>query len=107
MTQEKYIQMCNTMGDEIDPAKLPPEYSSFPNYVHLAIDVFNCLPDRFSGGMSSVYSGKDLASLDILYNLFMVSEHQKLLVFGVITFLDGRARDRALKEAKKASKRGK
>lgn len=98
--------MCNLLGDEIDPSQIPPEMSDFPSYVHVGIDIFNCLPDTFSGGMSSFYSGKNLASLEVLFKLFMAAEDQKLLIFGVITFLDGRARERALKEAKKASKKG-
>lgn len=105
MDTAKYLKMCELMGDEPDMNKIPPDYSSFPAYVHVAIEIFNSLPDTFSGGMSSVYSGKNFSSLPVLYELYLVDNEDKLKVFEVIKFLDTRARKQAIKEAEKAAKK--
>lgn len=104
MTTSKYLQMCEMMGDTPDPRKLPPEYMDFPGYVHDSIDIFNALPDTYSGGMSTVYVGKDLSSLSVLFDLFLVAQDYRMKVFRVIQFLDNRARKQAIKEANKARK---
>ena len=100
----RYLQMCETMGDIPDPNKIPPEYSDFPTYVHDAIEIFNALPDTYSGGMSTVYVGKDLASLPVLFDIYLINQGMKMKVFEVIRFLDNRARKQAVKEAEKAAK---
>tara|TARA_B110000908_G_scaffold169268_1_gene226038 strand:- start:1366 stop:1728 length:363 start_codon:yes stop_codon:yes gene_type:complete len=105
MDAEKYLTMCATFGDTPDPEKMPPEYSSFPSYVHVAMEIFNALPDLFSGGMSPIYTGKAISSLPVLYDLYMVDNHMKMKTFNVIRFLDSRARKQAVKEAEKANKK--
>lgn len=107
MTQEKYIQVCEAMGTEVDMDKMPPDYHDFPSYIHTALNVFNALPDNFSGGMHPIYVGKDLASLSQLFELFEVDKPDRLMVFEVIQFLDGRARKQAIREAKKNAPKAK
>jgi len=105
ITSERYLSMCEAMGDEPDMNKLPPEFSDFPSYVQVSIELFNSLPDTYSGGMSTVYTGKNLSSLPVLFDLFNITD-EKLKVFEVIRFLDHRARTQAHKQAEKASKKG-
>jgi len=105
MTTEKYLIMCETFGDKPDPEKIPPEYGSFPTYVHVAMEIFNALPDLYCGGMSPIYTGKAISSLPVLYDLYMVDNHMKMKTFDVIRFLDNRARQQAVKEAEKANKK--
>lgn len=105
MDTARYLEMCEAMGDEPDLDKIPPEIDSFPDYVQLAIEIFNSLPDTYSGGMAPVYTGKNLSSLLPLYEIFQVVGRDKMKVFEVIRFLDSRARKQAINEAKKANKK--
>ena len=106
MNTEKYLAMCLALGDEPDPNKIPPDYNSFPPYVHTGIDIFNSLPDTYSGGMSPVYAGKNFSSLTALFDIFQVdSRSERMQVFEVIRFLDTRARKQAIREAEKAAKK--
>jgi hypothetical protein len=104
ITTEQYLNMCQVMGDEPDINKLPPAFESFPSYVQIALEIFNALPDTYSGGMSPVYTGKNLAALNILFELYLVKD-ESMKVFDVIRFLDNRARKQAIKEAEKANKK--
>ena len=100
VSAEQYLAMCKVMGDEPDMNKLPPEFGSFPSYVQIALEIFNALPDTYSGGMSPIYVGKNLSSLPVLFDLYLVGD-EKMQVFEVIRFLDNRARKQAIKEASK------
>lgn len=106
VTVEQYLAMCKAMGDEPDMNKIPPDFNSFPVYVQVSLEIFNSLPDTYSGGMSPVYTGKNLSSLPILFELYLV-EDEKMRIFEVIRFLDNRARKQAIKEAEKANKKAK
>jgi hypothetical protein len=99
--------MCKAMGDEPDMNKMPPDYGDFPSYVHTAMEIFNSLPDTYSGGMSSVYAGKNISALPVLFEIFEVSNHNKMKIFEVVSFLDNRARKQAIKAAERAAKKAK
>ena len=95
--------MCEAYGDPIDWSKCPADLEDFPDYVVTALSIFNSLPDRYTSTMESViYTGKDFAALPAMFDIFNVEDRdEKLLVFEVIEFLDGRAREQALKASKK------
>ena len=104
ITPETYLRMEEQMGRTPDFSKMPPDYSDFPAYVHVAIDIYNSLPDLYSGGMSSIYVGKNYSSLDVMFSIYLVDKDERMQVFDVLKFLDSRAKEAAIKEAKKASK---
>lgn len=101
---DKYLAMCEALGDTPDLDKLPPNWDSFPWYVHTSMEIFNALPDTYSGGMSPVFTGKNYSSLPVMYDLYLVGDEDKMKIFEVLRFLDNRAREQAIKEAKKAAK---
>lgn len=105
MTAEQYLNMCEQLGEEPDPNKIPRDLSEMPDYVLAAVEIFNCLPDNYSGGMATMYTGKDYSSLNILFDLHLIDDAERLGVFEVISWLDTRSRKHAQKEAEKASKR--
>ncbi len=105
MTTDKYIQMCEEFGDPIDEDAIPPSYEDFPSYVHYGILIFNALPDIYTSTMETVlFTGKDYSSLPILFELYRISQDDRLLIFEIIQFLDSRARKQALDRAKKPKK---
>ena len=65
---ETYLKLCEQLGQEPDPEKMPLDASVFPAEVQVAFFVFGLLPDRWDS-MSGCYMGKDWSSarLYILY----------------------------------------
>ena len=103
---EQYLLMCEQLGDEPDPDKIPPDYDSFPSYVHTGMEIFNALTDTYTGGMQPVYSGKNLSALPVLFDLYLIDDKEdRMDIFDIVRFLDNRARKQAMDEAKKAAKK--
>lgn len=107
ITQESYIRMEEAFGNVVDLSKMPPCYEDFPDYVHIGLEIFNSLTDTFTGGMTSIYSGKNYSSLEVFMNIYDVEKADRLKVLEVIKYLDSRARETALKDAKKAASKAK
>jgi hypothetical protein len=108
MSKDKYLHMCELMGDEPDLDKIPPDFYDFPWYIRYAFDIFNYLPDKYmGGGMSApIYAGKDITALPVLFEAYQVDNPvDKLKIIKSINILDARARSKAIKEANKASKK--
>jgi hypothetical protein len=101
MTKEKYLAMCEALGDTPDYEKMPPDYEDFPSYVHVGIEIFNSLPDNYTGGMQPIYCGKDLSALQVLLELYDVDKDDRMKVLDVIRYLDSKARKQAIREASK------
>lgn len=68
------------MGTEPDPEEIPPEMEDFPFEVQEAFDVYYRLPDMWDG-MSGTYLGKDIGPLEMLFDLFNVSDRRTALDF--------------------------
>ena len=106
MDKYKYLLMCEELGEEVDPDKIPAELSDLPEYIETALTIYDALPDMFSGGHSSIYSGKDYSSLETIFNLYYVTDAEdRLSIFKVIKHIDSRARQKAIKQAEAASKK--
>jgi len=73
--------MCEQLGQEPDPARMPVSLDVFPEEVQWAFIIFNHLPDRWEG-MSGSYLGKDWAPIDFFLDLFEVDD-KKVVVFFV------------------------
>lgn len=72
--------MCEQLGVEPDPSRLPPTLDIFPEEVQYSFLIFNYMPDRWDG-MSGTYLGKDWSSIDFFLDLFEVKEDKKIVVF--------------------------
>ena len=46
VTADKYFEICEQMGTEPDPQKIPVEWKDLPNIVQISISIFNMLGDR-------------------------------------------------------------
>ena len=77
---EKYLKVCEQLGQEPDPSRVPPSLSKVSEEVRAAFFVFEMLPDRWDGA-AGVYLGKDISSLQSLYDIFGVSEKETVTVF--------------------------
>tara|TARA_B110000211_G_C13662050_1_gene370655 strand:- start:82 stop:420 length:339 start_codon:yes stop_codon:yes gene_type:complete len=71
--------MCEQLGMEPDPKRMPPSTADLPEEVQHAFMVFNYMSDRWDG-MSGSYLGKDWSSVEFFLNLWSI-EDKKLVVF--------------------------
>ena len=65
----KYLMLCEQLGQEPDPNRMPLEASAFPSEVQVAFFMFDLLSDRWDG-MSGMYLGKDWSSAQFLFKLY-------------------------------------
>ena len=98
MTKDQYLRMVEQTGEEIDWERCPPDAEDFPESVVRAMNIFNSLGDRVFADIG--YVGKDFTTLDLLYDLYKVEEHDKDCTFELILFLDNRTREESQKKMK-------
>lgn len=72
--------MCEQLGQEPDPARLPISLDVFPEEVQWAFAIFNLLPDRWDG-MSGSYLGKDWSPIDFFLNLHDIDDKKTVVFF--------------------------
>ncbi len=76
----KYLAVCEQLGQEPDPNKMPPEMEDYPSEVQQAFLVHSCLPDRWDG-MSGMFMGKDWSALGTLLDVFEVDDPRTTVYF--------------------------
>ena len=77
---EQYIRICEQLGEEPDPQKMPLTESDFPDEVQVAFFMFNLLSDVWEG-MSGSYMGKDWSGCDLLFSTYEVEDKRNTLYF--------------------------
>lgn len=77
MTADRYLAMCEQLGEEPDPDRIPPEVSDFPADVQKAIILFNKLGDRVFPDVG--YLGKDYTQLPIYMKVYEVEDPKLFL----------------------------
>jgi len=80
MDVDKYLRICEQLGQVPDPDKMPLEVTVFPVEVQVAFFMFDLLPDRWDG-MSGTYLGKDWSQSAHLFNLYKPDEERVVLYF--------------------------
>jgi|TARA_B110000285_G_C14881033_1_gene493923 hypothetical protein len=80
MNVDKYLTICEQLGEEPDPSKMPLETSDFPVEVQVAFFVFDLLEDKWEG-MSGTYMGKIWGNLEYLFTLYSVEEPKVVVYF--------------------------
>ena len=98
MSKEKYLTMCEQLGQEPSETKCPPEYEDFPIPLQQAIEVFNRLGDRVYPDIG--YMGKDYTSLPLHIEVVGVTE--KDIFLEALVRLDAHLIKRSAEQMKKA-----
>jgi hypothetical protein len=80
MDVEKYLLICEQLGQQPDPAKMPLDSSDFPEEVQVAFFILALLSDRWDG-MSGTYLGKDWSPIEPLFNLYEIENRQTIFYF--------------------------
>ena len=73
MDVDKYLLICEQLGQEPDPTKMPLELSEFPEEVQVAFFMFSLLSDDWDG-TSGTYMGKKWEPLDYYFNLYDIDD---------------------------------
>ena len=98
MTKEKYLSLCEQMGEEPNENKCPPEFEDFPIPVQQAIEIYNRLGDRAYPEIG--YLGKDFTSLPLHLKVLGVTEED--IVLETLIRLDSYMIKKSNDELKKA-----
>lgn len=77
MTKEKYLAVCEQLGQEPSEDRCPPDYEDFPLPLQQAIEVFNRLGDRVFPDIG--YMGKDYTSLPLHMKVVRVRDEDIFL----------------------------
>ena len=72
--------LCEQLGEEPDPTKMPLEPSDFPEEVQVAFFMFSLLPDHWEG-MSGTYMGKYWDGLDYFFKVYEIENPRIILYF--------------------------
>jgi hypothetical protein len=97
MTQERYFDMQEQMGVEIDWERVPPNFKEFPDIVPYAIEIFSRLGDRVFPEIG--YIGKDYTKLDLYMEIYPIED--KDLLLEILEWLDARAIKKSSDELKR------
>jgi len=87
MTQERYLEMAEQMGNEPILEDLPPSWDDLPEVVIDAVNTFSQLGDRIYPDIG--YVGKDYTNLNVFIDLYGVADNEFFI--NVLTWLDSRA----------------
>ena len=74
------MRLCEQLGEEPDPAKMPLEPSDFPEEVQVAFFMFSLLPDRWEG-MSGTYMGKYWDGIEYFFKLYEIENTKEIFYF--------------------------
>ena len=62
MTRDRYLELCEQMGNEPVEEEIPPSWEDFPEMVVNAVATFNSMGDRIQAEVG--YIGKDYTNLN-------------------------------------------
>ena len=97
MTQDRYLEMMEQLGQEPIQEEIPPAWEDLPDLIINAVSVFNSLGDRVYPEIG--YIGKDYTNLPILIDVFGINDTEYLIE--VLHFLDGRAIEKSAETLKR------
>ena len=78
----EYLLVCERLGKEPDPNRVPMDMGNFPYEVQLAFLVHDLLPDRWEG-MSGSYLGKDWSAIGALLDAHDIDKDRQIILFFV------------------------
>lgn len=87
MTKDRYLTMCEQLGNEPNSKDMPPDINDLPELAQIAINIFNLLGDRIVGDIG--YIGKDYTNLRQYMALYDINDEE--LCLEILSWLDSRA----------------
>ena len=93
----RYFEICEQLGQEPDPERIPVEWADLPAVAHDAINIFNTLGDRIVVDIG--YLGKDYSNLSVLIDAYKIED--PMLLLDILHWLDERAIKRSQEQMKR------
>ncbi len=87
MTRERYLELCEQMGNEPIEEEIPPDWNDLPEIVSYAVNTFNLMGDRVYPEIG--YVGKDYTNLNHYIELYAIEDKEFFL--HILSWLDSRA----------------
>ena len=78
----EYLLVCERLGKDPDPNKVPMDMGNFPYEVQLAFLIHDLLPDRWEG-MSGSYLGKDWSAIGAILDSYNIDIDRQIILFFV------------------------
>ena len=105
MSIEAYIEMCEVMGDDVDP-KMLVGLEDFPTPILAAANIYNYLPDEYLSGMDgAIYLGKNVTGAVNLLNVYGVLDNEDIkLSLWALKAMNDRVRKKSFAKAKAKTK---
>ena len=97
MTRERYLEMCEQMGNEPLDEEIPPNYEDMPEIIIVALTTFSLLGDRVYPDIG--YIGKDYTNLDHYIDIFGIDDKEYFM--SILSWLDSRMIKKSSDEMKK------
>ena len=102
---DKYLTICEQLGEEPDPAKMPVDRATFPLEVQQAYTLHELLSDRWDG-MNGYYLGKDYSALKTYMDVIDVENEVVSLYFlKHIDYYNSKITNEKIKQKRDAEKR--
>lgn len=97
MTQDRYLEMMEQLGQEPIQEEIPPAWEDLPDLIINAVSVFNSLGDRVYPEIG--YIGKDYTNLPILLKIYNIEDTDYFLE--ILSWLDSRAIKKSAEQLKR------
>jgi len=97
MTRDRYLELCEQMGNEPVEEEIPPSWEDFPEMVVNAVATFNSMGDRIQAEVG--YIGKDYTNLNHYLEVYGVEDKEFFLQ--LLNWLDARAIKKSSEEMKR------
>ena len=97
MTRDRYLELCEQMGNEPVEEEIPPSWEDFPEIVLDAVSTFNSLGDKVQAEVG--YIGKDYTNLNHYLEVYGIEDKEFFL--HLLNWLDARAIKKSSEEMKR------
>ena len=87
MSKERYLEMCEMMGNDPVDSEIPVEYEDFPLDVQQALSVYRMLKDEWEG-FNGLYLGKSFIGLTEVLDYMEVDISDRKLTVQLIKLID-------------------
>lgn len=87
MTKDRYLEMCEQLGQEPKMEEIPPGWEDLPQIGRDAVNTFASLGDRIFPEIG--YVGKDFTNLPYFINIYDVQDYE--LFLEILRQLESRA----------------
>ena len=103
MTRERYLELCEQMGNEPIDDEIPPDFDDLPDIMVYAVNTFNMMGDKVYADIG--YTGKDYTNVSHYIELYGIED--KEYFFQLLSWLDSRAIKKSSEDMKRQYEKAK